>query len=498
MTAFNCTGLVNPATNLLSSIFVPPNPAYILGAGRFSPARYPMRVNYPRPDNETSPFAYHRIWQTGEPIDIPVRAQWGASPHFYKILSAPSGWTIGEWLVPDGFGDLVVNDAYGTLSNPNPAAGNHKIIVGIWGADGADFVRAEFTINIGNHGFFAAPTNLGTGDGSSADNAMNFASAYGAGTSLSPAREKILYCRGGDYTITGSIQATTNKPRAVVNYRNELPRFISASVGAQITHESSDTFFKGIELANWGDQATFRTFLAYFERQAVWRCRIVDSFGNPSAAQNEAGWFMDRTPDGTKRKDLLFSEIEFVNCDEVVAFDWYCVDGVAERINWTTNKTEIEEPIYYPKATCAIDMRWLKFDNTTVTFDASVNGVIDVGSNELFGDATAHVRHCFIRTRNNAPAVGFNTSSAASSMDNWVDHITVIGGLFNVRNYNSNDNVNIDRVVIQNPVGGVSTPEGSGATVTNLLAGTSGIVGSDGRVVDSANRGLFGNQIFGG
>ena len=177
----------------LQSGYQAANPAYILTAGRFSPAKYPMRVNYPRPDAETSPYAYHRIWQTGEPIDIPIEAQWGARPYIYKILSAPSGWSIGEWLVLDGFGNLAINDAYGTLSNSNPSAGLHSIVVGIWSADGSEFLRATFSITFGNYGFFAAPADTGTGDGSSAANCMDFATAYGNDDTVSPAKDKILY-----------------------------------------------------------------------------------------------------------------------------------------------------------------------------------------------------------------------------------------------------------------------------------------------------------------
>ena len=110
MTEFSVTGLVNPATGLLSGSYSPVNPSYLLESGRYSPARYAMELCYPRPDSETSPFAYHRIWQTGEPMDIPVLAQFGSFPHSYRILSFPDGWSIGEWLVTDENGDLVIYD----------------------------------------------------------------------------------------------------------------------------------------------------------------------------------------------------------------------------------------------------------------------------------------------------------------------------------------------------------------------------------------------------
>lgn len=467
---------------------------YVLSSGRYSPARYPLRVCYPRPDDETSPYAYHRIWQTGEPIDIPIEAQWGARPYIYKILSSPAGWTIGEWLVLNGSGDLVINDAYGTLSNSNPSAGLHTIDVGIWSADGSEFVRAAFSITFGNYGFYAAPADLGTGDGSTAANAMNFAAAYGNDDTLSPAKNKILYCRGGDYTLTNIPVAGVDKPRAVVNYRSEIPRFISSVTDGQMNMKSSDLMFKGIELVSFGQSAVFRTYGTYYERQAVWRCKIVDALGDPVANKNEAGWFIDRGS-GVKRSDFLYREIEYVNCNEVAALDWYEVSGVITRQTWTTNKPEIEEPIWYPKAGNAVDMSYLVYDNVTATFDASVNGVIDIGNNEQYSSATTHTRFCYVRTISGGKAIGVNTSINASSVDNWIDHCTVVGGEFNARNYGIDDHVYVDRCVVVNSAAGVSDPDGGGVTATNLRGSTSGLVDANGRPLVAADVGLYGHVI---
>jgi len=484
----------NPITNVLSSDYAAANPSYVLGAGRFSPAKYPMRLNYPRPDSETSQYAYHRIWQTGEPIEIPVEAQFGARPYSYKILSAPAGWSIGEFLTTDELGDLTAGDSYGTLSNTNPTAGDHTIAVGIWSADGNEFVRAVFTINFGNHGFFAAPANTGNGSGSDANNCMAFATAYGADDTISPAKNKILYCRGGNYTLTNIPAAGVDKPRAVVNYRSETPRFISSVLDGQINLKSSDLMFKGIEFVNFGESAVLRTYGTYYERQAVWRCKIVDAFGNAAQAKNEAGWFVDRAS-GTKRPDFLFREIEFVNCHEVAGFDWYEVSGVITRQKWTTNKTTIEEPIWYPKAGCSVDISFLTFDNPTTIFDSSVIGAINIGNNEVYTSGTAHVRFCFIRTESNANAIVFNTSINASSVDNWIDHVTLVGGKFVAKNYNGDDMVFVDRCVIQNTAGAVLMPEGGGATVTNTLAATSGLVDASGRLLIASNVGLYGSTV---
>jgi hypothetical protein len=171
------------------------------------------------------------------------------------------------------------------------------------------------------------------------------------------------------------------------------------------------------------------------------------------------------------------------------------VSGVITRQKWTTNKTTIEEPIWYPKAGCSVDISFLTFDNPTTIFDTSVIGAINIGNNEEFTSGTAHVRFCFIRTESNANAIVFNTSINASSIDNWIDHVTLVGGKFVAKNYNGDDMVFVDRCVIQNTAGAVLMPEGGGATVTNTLASTSGLVDASGRLLTPSNVGLYGSTV---
>lgn len=474
------------------------NAMYLLGAGRYSPARYQMEMCYPRPDSETSPYAYHRIWQTGEPMHIPVRPMWGAAPHSYKILSSnQTGWTIGEFLVENEFGDLVINDAYGTLSNSAVVAGDHNVVVGVWDATGV-FERVEINTNVGNHGFFAAPTATGNGSGSDANNCMDFATAYGADESLSPAKNKILYVRGGDYTVTGGITCGTEKPRAVVPYRNEEPNFISATVGAQINMKSSDVIWVGCSFTNWGDSATFRTYGSYYERQGIWRCKIIDSYGDPEATNNEAGWFIDATGTTTKRPYFFMADIQFINCHEVAALDWYSVKGLIERQTWTTNQLTIEEPGWFPKSQCEYDMRYLRYDNTTATSADGNQGIIMPYNSESAGSRVkAHVRFCFVRCHPSVTAVIWNGAANAGSdfaADGHDDRNTYIGGRVVSRDYGG-DLITFTNDVMQNADGGV-LPSATGFTVSGADSiGTSGIVDSNGRLVNTARAGLDGHQI---
>lgn len=494
----------NPVTGKLKSLYQVINSAYQLGAGRYSPSNFDMELVYPRPDSETSQYAYHRIWQTGEPMDIPVRAMWGSFPHCYQILSAPIGWTIGEWLVADGYGDLVVNSAYGTLSNSNPSAGTHNIIVGIWDMTGA-FVRATFSIVVGAYGFFAAPAATGTGDGSTAANAMALIDAHVAVDGVSPAKNKILYLRGGDYTWSGDFVISTNKALAVVAYRSEVPNLISGVLGQQFRLKSSDAFVKGLKLTGWGDAAVFRTDQTYYERQSVWRCEIVDAFGKytidppTDPANNEAGWFIDSTTNASKRQNFLFSEITFVNCHEICGFDWYSVKGLIERQVWNTNKATLGEPIWFPKASCEYDMRLLRFDNVVPTSTDNNQGVLMPYNSEILSRAKGHLRYNFVRCNASVSAVVWNGASNSPNdyaADGHDDHNTYIGGKVVSRSYGG-DLITYTNDVMQNADGG-PLPSSTGYAVSGGSLGTSGIVDSNGRLVNTANRGLYGHQIYGG
>jgi hypothetical protein len=429
---------------------------------------------------------------------------WGAAPHSYKLLSSnQAGWSIGEFLVENGFGDLVPSASYGTVSNPSVAAGNHNLAIGVWDAAG-DYRRVVININVGNHGFFAAPTATGNGSGSDANNCMDFATAYGADESLSPAKNKILFARGGDYTIIGGITCGTEKPRAVVAYRDEVPNFISATVGAQINMKSSDIMLVGIDFTGWNDAAVLRTYGSYYERQGAWRCRIINAsgrynIGDPpeDPANNEAGWFVDSTGNSSKRQYFFFSEIEFINCHEIAAFDWYSVKGLIERQSWATNQAVLGEPVWFPKASCEYDMRWLTYDNVTTTSADGNQGVIMPYNNEGQSRVKGHVRFCFVRCHPSVTAVIWNGAANAGSdfpADGHDDRNTYIGGRVVSRDYGG-DLITFTNDVMQNANGGV-LPSSTGYAVNGTASiGTSGIVDSNGRLVNTSRTGLDGHQI---
>lgn len=481
----------------LDSAYAPMPQEYRLSLGRYSAAKFPMEIVYPRPDSETSPYSYHRIWQTGEPYSIPIRAMWGAFPHAYKIIAAPDGWTIGNWLVADEHNRLVPNDEYGTLYNASPTAGVHAIIVGIWDASGA-FTTATFAVNVGDHGLYAAAEETGDGSGSDPENCMALTDAHTAGTGDSPAKHKILFIRGGDYEWEGNFIINANKSIAIVGYRDEMPRIISQTPDAQVQMNSSDIFITGVDFSEFGDKSTLIT-IDYVHRQTVWRCKFTDAYGNPSVSDNEACWAVMSTNNETKRQYFLLSECTFHDCHEVCAFDWYSVKGIIERCEWFTMKATMEEPIYFPKASCEYDMRWLRFDNEEITSADNNQGILMPYNSDVYSQSRGHLRFNFVRCGSGVTAVIWNGAQNIlpnSPREGHDDRNTYIGGKVFARDHGG-DLIVFTNDVMQNVNSGV-VPTSTGYEIYgDDSIGTSGIVDESGMLINTARRGLDGADIYG-
>ena len=473
-------------------------PQYQLASGRYSPTRFPLTMIHPRPDSETETDEFHRMAQTGQAISIKVKAAFGAYPYAAQIVSAPSGSTIGEWLAPNIHGDLAPTSAYTKITIPAQSAGDYTIAVRIFDQAG-DSVISIWTLNVGNNYYYAAPTAAGTGDGSSRANAASWATAYGADdAAVSPALGKTLELASGSYSFSQSVDINANKPRAWVNQDGTQPEFVAAVPEVRFGLKRDGIHLRGMKITGVTDGPVMET-VNFYERQSIDQIEFNACIGDAAGSFNEAGWFIWSTNNATKRPYFWADEITYTNCHELAGFDWYSVSpGIFERSEWVTNESMLMEPIWYPKASCDIDIRHLTFDNDVIDFDA--NGtVILIGNNETYSSASCHVRFCFVRTQqdSNLNSVTYNSSINASSIDNWDDHNTYLGGKVTAKNFNGDDMVNFSNVVIVNVVGGVGTPEGGGATIIDSLTGTSGIVDADGRITDS-NRGIIGYQIYAG
>jgi len=393
----------------------------------------------------------------------------------------------------------VPTAAYTKITIPAQSAGDYTIAVRIFDQDG-DSVLAVWTRNYGNNYYYAAPTAQGSGNGSSRENAASWATAYGANdAAISPALGKVLELAAGQYTFSANIELNANKPRSLVNQDGTQPEFVTSTSGARFGLKRDGQHIRGIKVTGVSNGPVFET-VGFYERQSIDQIEFNSCEGDPAASNNEAGWFVWSTNNATKRPYFWADEVTFTNCNEIAAFDWYSVSPCAvDRLVWNTNLSMLMEPICFPKASCDIHIRHIRFDNTVIDFDAN-GSVILVGNNEQYSSASCQVSFCFVRTKQDANlnSVIYNASINASSLDNWDDHNTYIGGKVTAKNYNGDDLVNFSNTVIVNALGGVGTPEGGGATITNCLTGTSGIVDANGRVLNPAQRGIYGSQIYKG
>jgi hypothetical protein len=429
---------------------------------------------------------------------------WGSYPHTAKIVSAPSGVTIGEWLAQDGFGDLTVDEDYLNLSWATPTAGTHSIIVSINDQTGNNVV-VRFTLNVGNNYYYIGTSAAGTGDGSSYANRATLSSAQVFGSqsgNASPALNKILCFTNGDYTINDDLSFTASKPCGVCVYNGHTATILAASPTYQIRIKTSDFFWSGVKLKNFGNAAGFRIATGeVYDRCTVWKTEFIDFVGVDGAQNNESCWFCDSTGTSVKRQNFLFSEITFTNCQEVCAFDWYNVHGLVDRHTWNTNLTTIKEPIWFPKASCDYEIRHCKFDNTSISFPDG-DAVLLPYNNEQLSRVKGLLRFNFVRTGATGNTVNWNGAENGAGnnypADGHDDRNTYIGGSIVARQWGGGDHINFSSDVIQNTAAGVVADVGAYTIVNGECVGTSGIVDSNGRLTGSyvSYRGTRGAQIY--
>lgn len=112
-----------------------------LAAGHWVPAKMTLssaRVVLPRPDTETSSFAYSRNAHPNIQYVQPVRAQGGAYPHYFALTSGPAGASIGQFYNSANYGVVTWT----------PTSGTQTFSVLITDQDGVQ-VTVTWTVTVG-------------------------------------------------------------------------------------------------------------------------------------------------------------------------------------------------------------------------------------------------------------------------------------------------------------------------------------------------------------
>jgi len=262
--------------------------SYQLAAGHWVPAKMALtasRVVIPRPDSETSSSEYTRNAHPNIQYQCPVRVQGGAWPHWFELITAPAGATIGQgWTAAD----------YGIVKW-TPTSGTQTFTVRVHDQDGAT-VDVTWTVTVGTSWVVFVDSVNGndiTGSGTFAAPWQTYSKAITACTT-----GQYVCMRAGSYTVpvSGSgIVLSATKHRGVFAYPGERVAidYSNSTSDGVWSAQVSGFFFSGIDwtcptAAAQAESSVIRPF-PNFNRYYLWNCTAT---GNPqiTAGTNNDGW----------------------------------------------------------------------------------------------------------------------------------------------------------------------------------------------------------------
>lgn len=251
-------------TTAVASDLVRPNPPVLsleggaaatsgwqLPEGHWVPAKMPMTLVHPRPDNETNDWARHRRAYPGLEYRVPVTVQGGAFPFRYELVEGPRGMAIGG----------RVNGAdYGVLSwTPEEEAGVYPVRVRVTDQE-LNQVIASFEVTVTREGFiFLDSSAPGNGDGTIDSPLNSFAAVHRNDVNDRTYEGHILYLRGGQHVLTGPENSNgnfridgVNKPLVWLGYPGEEATVNASTTVVNMLGSGSgqDVFMQGFQLAH--------------------------------------------------------------------------------------------------------------------------------------------------------------------------------------------------------------------------------------------------------
>jgi hypothetical protein len=188
----------------------------------FVPAKMPMEIVYPRPDNETQNHSRHRWAHPSMPYEIPIGAQGGSWPFKYELMTGPTGATIGEY-----YGDAN----YGVLSwMPSATNGTETFNVKITDQE-LNVINATWVVTIDSSQFIFVQDGYGGTKLGTIDQPLeSWEDWYKSDSDDNSFANKIIVFRGGAYSIVGDPADTGNaeintgvKSPSIIGYPGELP-----------------------------------------------------------------------------------------------------------------------------------------------------------------------------------------------------------------------------------------------------------------------------------
>lgn len=203
--------------------------AWQLATGHYQPAYIVPIIAHPRPDTDTGGLATGnpntweraRLCPDGIPWRIPITVYGGAWPFEYKLLSGPSGMSIGQH-----FGDTD----YGYLSWSNPVIGTYTIVMQITtqdfgrtagSADPIGQYTVSWTLVVASHTDVTKFVYLDASAGNDANNGA-FGTPWQTFTGFAAATtsSKQLIFKAGTYAmnVLSAVLDMTSRAKVLIGY----------------------------------------------------------------------------------------------------------------------------------------------------------------------------------------------------------------------------------------------------------------------------------------
>jgi hypothetical protein len=275
-----------------------------LAAGHWIPAKMALtsaRVVLPRPDTETASYAYNRNAHPNVQYVQPVRAQGGAYPHWFELIAAPAGATVGSfWFGAD----------YGVV-RWTPTSGTQAFTIRIHDQDGVT-VDVTWTVTVGTSWVSFVDSAHGsdsTGTGSFAAPWQTYAKAASTVTG-----GNAICFRAGTYQPpAAAVTLSSTTHNSMFAYPGETVTMDCSTSTANAgcwSENSPDTWVAGVAFSGGPASVANPRCFANFSnasRMYKWAC----SFDNPPAGtagsgawDNQACWFLGDP--GSQRSYIAF------------------------------------------------------------------------------------------------------------------------------------------------------------------------------------------------
>ena len=459
------------------------------------PQIFPMRKMTAIEDDNTPAEAYHRNSLPGVPWAYPHLVMLGSGPRLWVLRQGAPGMVIRNGTFDEN-GKWTLGDA-GVLEWDNPVSGTYEIIVDVFDQIGQITWRYTHVCGDVSKHIIVSTSGAGTGDGSSAANAMSWANAYLGDTTLSPTQGKVLHLLGGDYTAALYQIFPQYHSRNIVHYGADDPANGSPKFQCRFNDQGGHRVIAGIEFndMDWPSNGIIQTGVNadYF---LSWRNRFINIRNSTDGSSDNESC---HTSMGTGGAYFRKGYVAYQNYYEDVGIAFTDMFSLEEFVNGNEEAVHLNpayttrgvNPGWYAKSGCKfIEISHNRFDNPTVS--AGSGGIVHIQNAATQGGyARGFAEYNFIRC-NGGNAIRSNSASNGLPIDaiNWIRRNDVIGGDITTNNYDSGVGGNRFTHFIANAIqnsdsatDGIDQNSGGYDVAQHECVGASGVFDSEGNLI---------------